>query len=93
MILSITNVLVTTLIGILIGFIIKQIAEYKNIKSAIRGLLRSEMVKIYYQYKDIKTIPYYVKEAWNMNYDIYKGLQGNSFIEGLKIEIDKWEVI
>ena len=90
---SILIYICTTVIGVLIGYIIKQITEYRNIKSAIRGLLRSEMVEMYYHYRDTKKIPYYVKEAWNMNYDIYKGLQGNSFIDGLKVEIDKWEVI
>lgn len=90
---SILIYICTTVIGVLIGYIIKQITEYRNIKSAIRGLLRSEMVEMYYHYRDTKKIPYYVKEAWTMNYDIYKGLQGNSFIDGLKVEIDKWEVI
>lgn len=90
---SILIYICTTVIGVFIGYIIKQITEYRNIKSAIRGLLRSEMVEMYYHYRNTKKIPYYVKEAWNMNYDIYKGLQGNSFIDGLKLEIDKWEVI
>lgn len=90
---SILTYILTTIVGILIGYVIKQITEYTNIKRAIRGLLRAEMVNVYYGYKASKKAPFYVKEAWLMNYEVYKELKGNSFIDSLKEEVDNWEVI
>ena len=51
------------------------------------------MVNVYYGYKASKKAPFYVKEAWLMNYEVYKELKGNSFIDSLKEEVDNWEVI
>ncbi len=93
MINSIVLYICTTIIGMLIGYLMKTISSFSEIKSAIRGLLRVVMVDVYYHYRDSRKIPYYVKEAWLLNYDIYKKLNGNSFIDTLKDEIEKWEVI
>lgn len=73
----------------MIGKIIKDLATQKI---AIQSLLRSEMVKVYYRYREDKRLPYYTKTAWYEDYEAYTKLGGNSFIKDLKKEIDDWEV-
>ena len=93
MINSILVYVITSLIGIIVGYIVKTLLNFKTQKNAIMSLLRSEMTDVYYEYKDDKKIPIYKKESWDRNYDTYKSIGGNSFIMDLKNEIDKWEVI
>lgn len=90
---SILTFIITTLIGIAIGYIGKTLLNFKTQKSALISLLRSEMTDVYYEYKEQQKIPIYKKESWDRNYDTYKSIGGNSFIMDLKNEIDKWEVI
>lgn len=74
------------------GLIVKVIKDLTTQKIAIQSLLRSEMVKVYYRYREDKKLPYYTKVAWYEDYEAYTKLGGNSFIRDLKEEIDKWEV-
>lgn len=90
---SILTFIITTLIGIAIGYVSKTLLNFKTQKNAIISLLRSGMTDVYYEYKNSKQIPLYKKESWDRNYDVYKSIGGNSFIMDLKKEIDKWEVI
>ena len=60
------------------GKIIKDLATQKI---AIQSLLRSEMVKVYYRYREDKRLPYYTKTAWYEDYEAYTKLGGNSFIK------------
>jgi hypothetical protein len=89
---SILIFIITSLIGSLGTLICKLFKDMMIQKTAIRSLLRSEMVKTYYEYKDIKKMPFFVREAWYMTYEAYKKSNGNSFIDSLKEEIDNWEV-
>ena len=83
---------ITTVIGSLGGLIGKSIKDAKTQREATRSLLRTEMVKFYYKYRDEKKVPYYIKEAWLQDYAAYKKLHGNSFIDDLKPEVDGWEI-
>ena len=83
---------VTTLLGSLGGLIVKSIKDARTQREATRSLLRTEMVKIYYKYRDEEKVPYYIKEAWLDDYAAYKKLHGNSFIDDLKPEVDDWEI-
>lgn len=56
-------------------------------------LLRSEMLHIYYEYKDQKKIRQFEYENFLYLYDAYKSLKGNSFIDQIKSAVDTWEVI
>lgn len=63
---------------------------------AIRGikcLLRSEMLRIYYRYKDSDGIRQYELENFIMLYKAYKALKGNSFIDKIYKEVMAWEVV
>lgn len=99
--------IITTLIGCIVigvfGFLVGKIKTIKNEKGfylkenktqseAIKSLLRASMVSTYYRYKKEKRIPYYERENWGYEYESYKKLGGNSFIDDLKVEIDSWEI-
>ena len=55
--------------------------------------LRSEMLRIYYHNREKEEIRQYEYENFSMMYDAYKALGGNSFIDKIKKDVEKWEVI
>lgn len=59
----------------------------------IKCLLRSEMLTIYYHYKESEKIRQYEIENFIMLYKAYKALKGNSFIDKIYNEVMTWEVI
>ena len=89
---SILVFLATTALGALIAFIGKTVKDMRAEREATKSLLRTEMTKTYYKYRDVKRMPYYIKQAWYANYESYEALKGNSFIKDLKEEIDEWDV-
>ena len=83
---------ITIVVSGFTGLIVKVIKDLATQKIAIQSLLRSEMVKVYYRYREDKRLPYYTKVAWYEDYEAYTKLGGNSFIRDLKKDIDNWEV-
>ena len=83
---------ITIVVSGCLGLIVKVIKDLTTQKIAIQSLLRSEMVKVYYRYREDKRLPYYTKVAWYEDYEAYTKLGGNSFIRDLKKDIDNWEV-
>ncbi len=55
--------------------------------------LRSEMLRIYYGNREKKEIRQYEIENFNLLYDAYKSLGGNSFIDEIKDKVRSWEVV
>lgn len=92
MIHEIAMFLITTAIGALFALIAKVFIDLKAQREATLCLLRTEMTKFYYRYRDEKKMPYYIKEAWYLSYEKYTKLNGNTFIQDIKREIDAWEV-
>jgi hypothetical protein len=87
---------ITTLIteiGVLVSVIIPLIAFVKKIANGNRCQLRSEMLRIYYNNREDKTIRQYEYENFVMLYEAYKALKGNSFIDRIYKEVSTWEVI
>ena len=79
---------VITLIGVLLSVCL-------SIGQVMRGqrcLLRSEMLRIYYHNQDNQQIRQYEYENFVMLYEAYKRLKGNSFIDKIYTEIQKWTV-
>lgn len=68
------------------------IAVY-NLINGMKCQLRSDMLHIYYQYKDSKEIRQYEFENFVYLYKAYKALGGNSFIDKIYKEVMSWEVI
>ena len=64
-----------------------------NLINGMKCQLRSDMLHIYYQYKDGKQIRQYELENFVYLYKAYKALRGNSFIDKIYKEVMKWEVI
>lgn len=64
-----------------------------NLINGMRCQLRSDMLHIYYQYKDKKEIRQYELENFVYLYKAYKALWGNSFIDKIYKEVMSWEVI
>ena len=63
------------------------------IQDGQKCLLRAEMLHIYYEYKDSKKIRQYEYENFIYLYKAYRALKGKSFIDKIKAEVDKWEVV
>jgi hypothetical protein len=64
-----------------------------NLINGMRCQLRSDMLHIYYQYKDEKKIRQYEMENFVYLYKAYKALWGNSFIDKIYNEVMSWEVV
>ena len=89
-----------TEIGILLG-VVKWVAttyrknadRMERVAEGVKCQLRSDMLHIYYQYKDAKKIRQYELENFLYLYKAYKSLHGNSFIDKIQREVLSWEVI
>ena len=89
---SIMVFLITTALATLFGLMGKLFIDMSAQRKGTISLLRTEMTKTYYKYRDRKCMPYFIKEAWYANYEAYTALKANSFIKDLKKEIDEWGV-
>ena len=61
--------------------------------NGMRCQLRSDMLHIYYQYRDAEQIRQYELENFVHLYKAYKALRGNSFIDKIYKDVMTWEVI
>ena len=71
----------------------KKAKDSKAEDEGMKCLLRSDMLRIYYENKSNSKIRQFEYENFIMEYDAYKAMGGNSFIDHIKCEIDEWEVI
>ena len=65
----------------------------KDQREGIKCLLRAQMLETYYHNKDNGTIRQYEYENFLACYYAYKKMGGNSFIDHIKEEVDKWKII
>lgn len=65
----------------------------KDIQEGQKCLLRAEMLRVYYKNRTEDKISQYEYENFVFCYKAYKKLGGNSFIDHIKNEVDKWEVL
>lgn len=80
-------------IGILLGVIIPVILFIVKIANGMKCQLRTEMLRTYYHNKDREKIRQYEYENFIKNYEAYKALKGNSFIDKIYTEVKTWEVV
>lgn len=82
---TIITTTLSTITGLIIGYLIKVISNYKkrdNVQnSALRNILKSNLVNQYYVYAEIGSVPRYIKEAWYDMFESYTSLDGNSFVK------------
>ena len=83
----------STLLTIIINPLREKIFNLNRSKEGERCLLRSEMLRIYYQYLDTKKIRQYEFENFIKLYQAYKALGGNSFIDEIYQEVTTWTVV
>ena len=76
---------ISTITGLIIGYLVKVIANYRkrdNVQnSALRNILKSNLVNQYYVYAEIGSVPRYIKDAWYDMFESYTSLGGNSFVK------------
>ena len=83
----------STLMTIIIKPLREKIFNLNRSKEGERCLLRSEMLRIYYQYLESKKIRQYEFENFIKLYQAYKALGGNSFIDEIYSEVTTWTVV
>lgn len=83
----------STLATIVVKPIREKVFNINRSKEGERCLLRSEMLRIYYQYLDTKKVRQYEFENFIKLYQAYKALGGNSFIDEIYNEVTTWTVV
>ena len=64
----------------------------KKVQDGQKCLLRSKMLEIYYGHMEKRELRQYEYENFLYMYEAYKALDGNSFIDRIKTEVDTWNV-
>lgn len=87
---------IITIIGeiiALVGTITPVLVKLGKVSQGTKCQLRSEMLHIYYKGADKKIIRQYEYQNFLMLYEAYKALNGNSFVDKIKREVDEWQVV
>lgn len=78
---------------VLVGAITPMVVSLKKSSNGTKCLLRSEMLRIYYNNREKRVIRQYEYENFCLLREAYKAQHGNSFIDKIGAEVDEWEVI
>ena len=100
---TILNTIITSVIGILLGYCVSKIKNYKeSIKNnkdnenlqnvALQNLLKSQLTNTYFVYGELKKIPDYVYQNFLDLLEIYEKLDGNSYIHTIVKKMEAWEI-
>lgn len=85
MIATVVATAISSATSLVVGYMIKTLVNYKKRddtqNTAIRNILKSDLVNQYYVYAELGKVPRYVAEAWYSMYESYVQLGGNSFIK------------
>ena len=84
---------IITLVCIAVKPIRERLFEAKATKDAQKCLLRADMLKTYYKNVGTEQIRQYELENFMHEYDCYKALKGNSFIDEIHDKVVEWQVI
>lgn len=87
---------IITIIGeiiALVGTITPVLVKLGKVSQGTKCQLRSEMLHIYYKGAEKKIIRQYEYQNFLMLYEAYKALNGNSFVDKIKREVDEWQVV
>ena len=80
-------------IGVLLGVVVPVIVAVAKIAQGQKCLLRSDMLDIYYHNRESGVIRQFEYENFVLLYEAYKKLGGNSFMDKIYEDIQKWEII
>lgn len=62
-------------------------------ENGVKCLLRSDMLRIYYRCLDARQIRQFEYQNFLLEYQAYKAMGGNSFIDHIKEEVEEWDVV
>ena len=65
----------------------------KQVRDGLRCQLRSDMLHTYYKHREEETIRQFELENFILEYDAYKALKGNSFIDKIATKVKAWDVV
>lgn len=71
----------------------ERVLGIKAIKDGQKSLLRKDMLSTYYRNRERRIIRQYEYENFVYEYEAYKALGGNSFIEKIYSEVKEYEII
>ena len=80
-------------ICLLVKPIRNRVLGLNDVREGQRCLLRSDILNVYYKYREKKMIRQYEYENVVLLYKAYKALGGNTFVDHIYNEINEWEVI
>lgn len=103
MIQTIFNTIITTLIGIALGYCVSSIKKYKeklnNGKKneslqniALQTLLKNQLTNTYFVYSELNRIPDYIYQNFLDLLAVYEQLGGNSYIHTIAHKMENWEI-
>ena len=93
--------MVNTISGIVISFIVSGVLGYavgiiKNEavqNKALLNLLRNDLTRTYFDYKETKKIPDYIYDNFTNELEAYEALKGDGFIHTMAKQMEGWEII
>lgn len=77
---------------VLAGFGAKIWAEYWKARAGQLCLLRSEMLRIYYNNKERRALRQYEAQNFALMYEAYAARGGNSFMKEVHDHVASWEI-
>lgn len=77
----------------LFGMVVAAMIWANKLINGVKCQLRTDMLKIYYNNSAVKKLRQYEYENFMYNYEAYKALKGNSFIDKIYSEVIKWEIV
>lgn len=84
---------IATCAALLVKPIRERILGTEALREGQRCLLRSEIVRIYYRHNNENKMREYEYKNLAQCYGAYKALKGNSFIDHIYAEMQKWEIV
>lgn len=84
---------VITALVLIIRPLREKVLGLKAIVSGLKCLLRADMLRTYYKNRESATIRQHEQENFESEYKAYKALGGNSFIDKIYGDVNKWDVI
>ena len=83
---------VAAVLALLIKPIRLRLFGIADLRDGQKCLLRSDMLRMYYRHCESRTIRQYEYENFEYEYNAYKALGGNSFIDKIHAEVKTWEI-
>ena len=83
---------VAAVLALLIKPIRLRLFGIADIRDGHKCLLRSDMLRMYYRHCESRTIRQYEFENFEYEYNAYKALGGNSFIDKIHAEVKTWKI-